>query len=154
MIHVYGLSDTALENVSIAAKLAAEVLAPNAADVDRQARFPDEGLKGLADAGLYGLCLPEESGGKGEGMRAFAGVVEELAGSCASTAMVYVMHVSAAQAIANSSTLSERDAILKEIAAGRHLTTLAFSEKGSRSQFWMPVSRLEQRNGHYVTSAS
>jgi len=153
MIHVYGLSSTALDNVSIAAKLAAEVLAPNAADVDTQGRFPDEGLKALADAGLYGLCLPKEAGGKGCGMRAFAGVVEELAGACASTAMIYVMHVSASQAIANSPVLSERDVISKEIAAGKHLTTLAFSERGSRSQFWMPVSKLEQQNGHYLTSA-
>jgi len=153
MIHVYGLSSTALDNVSIAAKLAAEVLAPNAADVDTQGRFPDEGLKALADAGLYGLCLPKEAGGKGCGMRAFAGVVEELAGACASTAMIYVMHVSASQAIANSPVLRERDVISKEIAAGKHLTTLAFSERGSRSQFWMPVSKLEQQNGHYLTSA-
>jgi alkylation response protein AidB-like acyl-CoA dehydrogenase len=153
MVHVYGLSSSASEHVSIAAKLAAEVLAPNAADVDTQGRFPDEGLKALADAGLYGLCLPKEAGGKGEGMRAFAGVVEELAAACASTAMIYVMHVSAAQAIANSSVLSEREVISSEIAAGKHLTTLAFSERGSRSQFWMPVSRLEQQNGHYVTSA-
>jgi alkylation response protein AidB-like acyl-CoA dehydrogenase len=154
MIHVYGLSDTALENVSTASKLAAEVVAPHAADVDKQGRFPDEGLQALAQAGLFGLCLPKEVGGKGEGMRAFAGVVEELSGACASTAMVYVMHVAAAQAIATSSTLSEREAILKEIAAGKHLTTLAFSETGSRSQFWMPVSKLEQRDGHYLTSAS
>lgn len=154
MIHVYGLSNTALENVSIASKIAAEVLAANAGEVDVQGRFPDEGLQALADAGLYGLCLPKEVGGKGEGMRAFAGAVEEMAGVCASTAMVYVMHVSAAQAIATSSLLGDRDAILKEITAGRHLTTLAFSESGSRSQFWMPVSTLEQQNGHYVTSAS
>ena len=87
-------------------------------------------------------------------MRAFAGVVEELAGACASTAMIYVMHVSAAQAIAASSILGARDSILKEIAAGKHLTTLAFSETGSRSQFWIPVSKLEERDGHYVTSAS
>jgi alkylation response protein AidB-like acyl-CoA dehydrogenase len=154
MIHVYGLSETALENVSAAAKIADEVLTANAAEVDEQGRFPRESVKSLADAGLYGLCLPKEVGGRGEGMRAFAGVVEELAGACASTAMIYVMHVSATQAIAASSTLGERDSILKEIASGEHLTTLAFSESGSRSQFWMPMSKLEQRNGHYVTSAS
>jgi alkylation response protein AidB-like acyl-CoA dehydrogenase len=68
--------------------------------------------------------------------------------------MIYVMHVAASQAIANSSTLHHRDSILKEIAAGHHLTTLAFSESGSRSQFWAPVSKLEERDGHYVTSAS
>jgi len=95
-----------------------------------------------------------EFGGKGEGMRAFAGVVEELAGACGSTAMVYVMHVCAAQAIAAASGLANRDGILTDIAAGKHLSTLAFSEAGSRSQFWAPVSKLEERNGHFVTSAA
>jgi alkylation response protein AidB-like acyl-CoA dehydrogenase len=154
MVHVYRLSESAREKVSAAAKIATEVLLPNAADVDTRGRYPAESLKALADAGLYGLCLPNDVGGMGEGMRAFAGVVEELSGACASTAMIYVMHVAASQAITTSSTLGDRDPILREIAAGKHLTTLAFSETGSRSQFWAPVSKLEERNGHYLTSAS
>jgi len=154
MVQVYGLSSSAAEIVSGASRIAAEVASPNAADVDEHARFPTESMKALADAGLYGLCLPKELGGKGEGMRAFAGVVEELAGACGSTAMIYVMHMSATQAIVNSSVLMNRDQILRDIAAGKHLTTLAFSESGSRSQFWAPVSKLEENNGNYVTSAS
>src|SRR6184192_1367563 len=154
MVHAYGLSPSAQENVAAASTIAKEVLAQHAAEVDTQGRFPAEGMKALADAGFYGLCITKEAGGKGEGMRAFAGVVEELAGACASTAMIYVMHVSAAQAIATSAILGERDSVLQEIAAGKHLTTLAFSESGSRSQFWIPISKLEARNGHYVTSAS
>jgi alkylation response protein AidB-like acyl-CoA dehydrogenase len=67
--------------------------------------------------------------------------------------MVFVMHVSAAQAIAASATLGGKDELLREIAAGRHLTTLALSEKGSRSQFWAPVSRLAASNGHFAVSA-
>ena len=154
MVHAYGLSPSAQENVDAASTIAKEALSQHAAEVDTQGRFPIEGMKALADAGLYGLCITKEAGGKGEGMRAFAGVVEELAGACASTAMIYVMHVSAAQAIAASAILGERDSILKGIAAGKHLTTLAFSESGSRSQFWIPISKLEERDGHYVTSAS
>jgi alkylation response protein AidB-like acyl-CoA dehydrogenase len=154
MIHVYGLSESAQEKVATAARIAADTATPNADDVDREGRFPTESMKALADAGFYGLCLPLEVGGKGEGMRSFAGVVEELAGACGSTAMVYVMHIAAAQTIAASTTLVDRELLLKEIAAGNHLTTLAFSETGSRSQFWAPVSKLEANNGHYVTSAS
>ncbi len=154
MVHVYGLSVGAQHQVDTAAQIAAAVALPNAADVDAEARFPAESMKALADAGLYGLCVPKEVGGQGEGMRAFAGVVEELAGACGSTAMIYVMHVAATQAIATSSILANRDLILREIAAGKHLTTLAFSESGSRSQFWAPISRLEENNGHYLTSAS
>ena len=154
MVHVYGLSSTAQSHVLTASKIAADVASPNAADVDQKGRFPDESMQAFADAGLYGLCLPKEVGGQGEGMRAFVGVVEELAGACASTAMIYVMHTSAAQAIVNSTTFADRESVLKEISNGRHLTTLAFSEAGSRSQFWAPVSKLEENNGHYLTSAS
>jgi len=154
MVHVYGLSSTAQSHVLTASKIAAETASQNAADVDLKGRFPDESMKALADANLYGLCLPSEVGGQGEGMRAFAGVVEELAMACASTAMIYVMHTSAAQALIASSTFADRESVLKEIANGKHLTTLAFSEAGSRSQFWAPVSKLEESNGHYLTSAS
>jgi alkylation response protein AidB-like acyl-CoA dehydrogenase len=67
--------------------------------------------------------------------------------------MIYVMHVAAAQAIVASQRLNGRDTLIQAMAAGQHLTTLAFSEKGSRSQFWMPVSKLEQANGGYITNA-
>lgn len=154
MVHPYGLSERASALVAGATKIATEVGLPCAAEVDEKARFPAESIKALAEAGFYGLCLPHEVGGKNEGMRAFAGVVEELASACPSSAMIYVMHVSASQAIATSATFAGRDDLLKEIAAGKHLTTLAFSESGSRSQFWAPISKLEEIDGHYVTSAS
>jgi alkylation response protein AidB-like acyl-CoA dehydrogenase len=38
------------------------------------------------------------------------------------------------------------------VAAGKHLSTLAFSEKGSRSQFWAPVSALVDKGGGFVVS--
>jgi len=153
MVHPYKPSGTAGEFVTQAARIATDVALPHADEVDAQPRFPAESMKALAEQGFYGLCLPKESGGKGEGMRAFAGVVDELAAACASTAMVYVMHTCAAQAIAAARGLANRDSVLKEIAAGKHLTTLAFSESGSRSQFWAPVSRLEESQGDYVVSA-
>jgi len=153
MVHAYRITESDSAHRESAAAIAREVLAPNAADVDRAARFPREGMAVLAQCGLNGLCVDKAHGGLGGGMRTFAAVVEELATACGSTAMVYNMHVSAAQAIAAATSLSNRDALLKDIAAGRHLTTLAFSERGSRSQFWMPVSKLEAAGGAFVTTA-
>jgi len=153
MVHPYKPSGTVGDFVARAARIATDVALPHADEVDAQPRFPAESMNALAEQGFYGLCLPKESGGKGEGMRAFAGVVDELAAACASTAMVYVMHTCAAQAIAAARGLANRGSVLKEIAAGKHLTTLAFSESGSRSQFWAPVSRLEESDGDYVVSA-
>src|SRR5258705_11132716 len=99
MVHVYRLSESAREKVSAAAKIATEALLPNAADVDSRGRYPAESLKALAYAGLYGLCLPGDVGGMGEGMRAFAGVVEEVSGESASTAMNYWSNVPGAWAV-------------------------------------------------------
>lgn len=153
MPHAYGLGTQDAALVERAARLARDVASKHAADVDARARFPRESMDALAKEGLHGLCVPTSHGGLGAGPAAFCAAVEELAQACGSTAMVYVMHVTAAQMIAASSTLSDRDALLREIAAGRHLTTLAFSEKGSRSQFWAPVSRLVEQGGALTTSA-
>jgi alkylation response protein AidB-like acyl-CoA dehydrogenase len=153
MPHTYALDDAASNLATQAAALAADVLAKYAADVDARARFPQESIRALGDAGFLGLCVPAALGGKGQGPRAFVACVEELANACPSTAMVYVMHVTAAQSIGASGTLAGRDELLRAIAAGKHLTTLALSEKGSRSQFWAPVSKLVADGDGFTTNA-
>jgi alkylation response protein AidB-like acyl-CoA dehydrogenase len=122
--------------------------------VDRNGRFPEESVAALGAAGLLGLTVPAELGGLGQGPRAFCVAAEELSRACASTAMVYVMHTSAVQAIASSKQLGDRDALLRAAAKGQHLSTLSLSEKGSRSQFWAPVSKLAAEGDSLVTSAA
>jgi len=51
----------------------------------------------------------------GAGMRQFAAVTEEIATQCGSTAMIYVMHIAATQAIASGTSLAGRDDLLQEI---------------------------------------
>jgi alkylation response protein AidB-like acyl-CoA dehydrogenase len=153
MIDVYGLDAAAGRWRQASVSLAAEVLSANAAEVDAEARFPAEGMAGLARGGFYGLCLDTQCGGHGQGPATFAAVVEELARQCASTAMIYVMHVTAAKVIESAATFAGRGEVLHAITAGEHLTTLAFSEQGSRSQFWAPVSKFEANGRGYQTQA-
>ncbi len=124
-----------------AGDLARTVLARHAEDVDRLGRWPSESIAALAASGLLGLMVPEKCGGAGEGPKTFAAVTGILAEHCASTAMIYLMHVCATQAIAAAETFPHREKVLRTIAAGQHLSTLAFSEAGSRSHFWAPVSQ-------------
>jgi isovaleryl-CoA dehydrogenase len=108
---------------------------PGAREVDELGRFPAESVKGLAEAGILGLTSGDEVGGGGQGLRAATVVVESLASTCGSTAMVVLMHFAATAVIEAHGPVSTRQAI----AAGRHLSTLAFSETGSRSHFWAPL---------------
>src|SRR5689334_12352214 len=114
----------------------AEVIAPAAAEVDQNGTFPRAAFDALGRAGLLGLISATEVGGLGQGPRAATLAVERVAGACGSTALVLCMHYAATAVIEAHGPREVREAI----AAGRHLTTLAFSEAGSRSQFWAPLS--------------
>ena len=115
-----------------AEKIATDVVAKNAHEIDRGGVYPDTALEALRDSGLLGLISARNVGGMGEGPRAAATVVERFARECGSTAMVTCMHYAAAAVIEKFGS----DEIRKELAAGKHVATLAFSEAGSRSHFW------------------
>jgi alkylation response protein AidB-like acyl-CoA dehydrogenase len=134
-----------------AREIASRVLAPSAGQNDKAGRFSIEAVASLGESGLLGLMLPVDVGGQGLGPRSFAAVMATLAEADASVAMVYLMHIlgTAAISAARPGTAQAIEPILKEIGAGRHLSTLAFSEAGSRSHFWAPVSRA-RRNGDGV----
>jgi alkylation response protein AidB-like acyl-CoA dehydrogenase len=129
--------------VTRAETVARDVLAKHAADVDRAGRWPTESIDALKAGDFLGLTVAASHGGAGEGPRTFAAVLSRLAAGCASTGMIYLMHVCGAQVVAAATGFARRDQVLKDIAAGRHLCTLAFSEKGSRSHFWAPVSQAK-----------
>jgi len=135
--------------ISTAKEIADRVLAPAVRQNDKEGRFSTEAVEALGQAGFLGLTLPAELGGAGLGLRTFAAVTGILAEADASVAMVYLMHQCATATIAAARRTAAIEQILKEIAAGKHLSTLAFSEAGSRSHFWAPVSRA-RRNGHGV----
>jgi alkylation response protein AidB-like acyl-CoA dehydrogenase len=130
--------------VSNAKDVADRILAPAARQNDKEARFSSESIAALGPAGLLGIMLPTEMGGSALGPRTFAEVIATLAEADASAAMVYLMHVSATATIAAARPDATVAQTLKDIAAGKHLTTLAFSEAGSRSHFWAPVSRAKR----------
>ena len=134
-----------------AREIATGVLAPAAGQNDATGRFSIEAIESLGESGLLGLLLPADLGGAGLGPRTFAAVTATIAEADASVAMVYVMHVlgAASMLAARETAAPAIKPILQEIAAGRHLSTLAFSEAGSRSHFWAPISRAH-RNGDGV----
>ena len=113
-----------------------DVVAPNAEEIDRSGAFPRDAVKALGGAGLLGVLSASEVGGRGGGMRDATEVIERLATACGSTAMVVLMHYAAVPTIEAHGPRPLREAV----AGGGHLLTVALSERGSRSQFWSPLS--------------
>jgi alkylation response protein AidB-like acyl-CoA dehydrogenase len=139
--------------VSNAKEIADRILAPAARQNDKEARFSSEAIAALGSVGLLGIMLPTKVGGSALGPRTLAAVITTLAEADASAAMVYLMHMSATATIAAARPGAAVAQTLKDISAGKHLTTLAFSEAGSRSHFWAPVSRAKRNSaGVHLTA--
>lgn len=135
----------------------AAAIADAAVETDKGV-FPSKAIRALGDAGFLGLISSKDVGGQGLGMAEAVWVVNRIARECASTAMIVMMHYSATALLEAHGPVDIR----KDIAAGKHLSTLAFSEVGSRSHFWAPVStatadgnqvRLDAKKS-WVTSAN
>lgn len=110
-------------------------IAPAAPSVDAEGRFPSEAVDALGKAGFLGLLSAPDVGGGGGTLGDAAEAVRAIAAICGSTAMVLTMHYAAVSVLERFADADTRSAI----AAGRHLSTLAFSEVGSRRHFWAPV---------------
>jgi isovaleryl-CoA dehydrogenase len=127
-------------------EVARERIAPSAATVDRDRVFPDASLRALGECGALGLLVPEASGGAGGGLAELAAACEAVGGACASSGMVFLMHSVTAATIAAGG--GERaGGYLEEMAAGRTLGTLAFSERGTGAHFYAPELAAELDDG-------
>ena len=130
------------------------VIRDGAVAADADAKYPADSVRALADAGLLGLTLPTEHGGLGGGPVELVTAVSAVAAACGSTSMIYLMHLSSAMVTAAAPPSDGGAEMLAGMASGSTLGTLAFSEKGSRSHFWAPVSIAERVGGGRVRLAA
>jgi len=119
---------------------------------DDNLEYPRENLELLGRHGFLALTVPEEYGGLGQDHVAFAMTVETIARyGCASTAMCYVMHMSAVQAIMLRATDALIDRYIRPLNSGK-IGTLSYSDPETGSHFWYPISSGADRteNGYRV----
>jgi alkylation response protein AidB-like acyl-CoA dehydrogenase len=69
-------------------------IAPVAAELDREGRFPVDIIGKMAELDLFALPFSEEYGGTGDGYLAYVLAVEEISRACASTGITYAAHCS------------------------------------------------------------
>ena len=94
-------------------------LRANAKRFDDELMFPRRNLELLGEHGFLGLTVPEEYGGLGEDHVAYSMVCETIARyGCASTAMCYVMHIGAVNAIMLRATPELVDKYIRPLNSG------------------------------------
>jgi acyl-CoA dehydrogenase len=131
--------------LAVVRKIATEVAARHAADVDSRSRFPRESLEALKSAQLLSAGVPADLGGPGFGMRELAALCSSLAQGCGASAMVLAMHYSQVACIVRHAPTSAffRD-YLKELAAQQYLLASMTSENGTFGETRTSICALER----------
>lgn len=133
-----------------AARVAATTAKATRDDVDRSQRWPRETLRSLGDAGLLGLHVPRSLGGSGLGLEALATACEALGAVCPSAALCFGMHSVGTAVLSAKATSAHVARYLEPIARGEHITTLALSEGGTGSHFYLPQTQVRRDGDDFV----
>src|SRR5262245_15815573 len=88
------LTEEHLEVRKMVREFAQKEVAPLAAEVDEESRFPSETIPKLAELGLLGVPWPAEFGGAGLDYVAYCIVIEELSRACGTTGITVAAHTS------------------------------------------------------------
>jgi alkylation response protein AidB-like acyl-CoA dehydrogenase len=129
--------------------IAAEVVEPGAEAWNAAGAWPELAVRALQKSGLCGLVVPAEQGGLGLGMQALLRVCETLGRADASTALCFGMHSVGAACLVAKATDDHAARFLRPIADGSHWTTLALSEPGTGSHFYIPQATMRHDGDAY-----
>jgi alkylation response protein AidB-like acyl-CoA dehydrogenase len=114
--------------------LAADVLAPRAAALDREGGFPHDNLATLARHGLLGVNVPKALGGLEAGAVAYSMMMTEIARACASTTVAVGVSNMVAEVICKFGTAEQQREHVPKLCDGRYVVgAFALSESGAGS---------------------
>jgi alkylation response protein AidB-like acyl-CoA dehydrogenase len=128
------LTDEQREIRALAARFADEVVAPRAAEWDREHRFPREVFAQMGELGLVGSCIPEEHGGAGADFFSYVLVMEQISRGDAGLGVTLAVQVGAgALPIVAHGTSEQIERLVPPLARGEELCAFALTEPGSGS---------------------
>ncbi|MES9903336.1 MAG: acyl-CoA dehydrogenase family protein [Sedimenticola sp.] len=135
----------------VARDFARERLAPNAAEWDKNATFPAEALKEMAELGFYGIFVPEEWGGAGADYVSFALAIEEVAaGDGACSTILSVNNSLVCGILLKYGTDEQKERFLKPLATGGMLGAFCLTEPQAGSDAAALRMRAERDGDDYL----
>ena len=134
---------------------ALERVAPVAAELDREHRFPYDLVAELAELGLMGIPVPEEYGGAGGDTLSYAIAVEELTRVDSSLAITLAAHTSlGTMPILLFGSEEQKREWLPDLASGRKLAAFGLTEPEAGSDAGATQTRADLRDGQWVVNGA
>jgi alkylation response protein AidB-like acyl-CoA dehydrogenase len=146
----YGLDETQKQMVALARKIAREKIIPVRAELDEKEEFPWGVMKVLADAGLFGIYIPEEYGGMGFGSFENVLVIEELSKYCVGICLSFAASGLGAYPILLFGSHEQKLKYLPDIASGKKLAAFGITESGAGSDAASIRSTAKREGDSYI----
>ncbi|MCA1228582.1 acyl-CoA dehydrogenase [Saccharopolyspora sp. 6M] len=134
--------------------LAEKEIAPHAAEVDEQERYPQEALDALVKAGFAAVHVPEAYGGEGADSVATCIVIEEVARVCASSSLIPAVNKLGTMPIILSGSEDLKKKVLGDLAAGTATASYALSEREAGSDAAAMKTRAHRSGDDWVLNGS
>jgi butyryl-CoA dehydrogenase len=138
----------------LAARIAREKIRPVRAELDATEQFPWEIMKILAQAGLFGIYIPEEYGGTGGGIFDNCLAVEKLGEACIGVATSFAASGLGAYPILLFGSEEIKHKYLPQIASGKKLAAFGLTEPGAGSDVSGIKTRAQKDGDHYIINGS
>jgi acyl-CoA dehydrogenase len=133
-------------------EIAREIAAPNADDVDRQARFPSEAIDALRERSVLSALVPQELGGAEVSFPTIAACCLELGRCCGATGMVFAMHqIQVATIVRHLGPDPWFERYLAELSEQQRLVASVTSEIGTGGDMGRSIAAVTPAEGELVT---
>lgn len=129
----YGFTDEQKEIVELTRKIAKEKILPVRAELDETETFPWDIMHILAEAGLFGIYIPEEYGGLGFGNYENCLAVEELSRYCIGVSVSFAASGLGCYPILLYGSEEQKKKYLPLIASGKQLAAFGITESSAGS---------------------
>jgi butyryl-CoA dehydrogenase len=140
----------------LARDYAREEIAPRAAQLDKEQKFPYDIIARMADLGLMGLTVPEEYGGSGGDFVAYNLALEEICRADTSVGITMEAHVSlgCAPLAASGTEEQKRRFLANEVQGGKRLWAFGLTEEHAGTDAGGTRTTAELRDGEWVVNGS
>ncbi len=134
--------------------LAETEIAPHAAEVDEQCRYPEEAREALTKAGFHAITIPEQFGGEGADELAGCIVIEEVARVCASSSLIPGVNGLGLTPILLSASDELKQQVFPSIASGEAMISYALSEREAGSDAAAMKARAKRDGDGWVLNGT
>lgn len=135
-------------------RLTKEKIAPRAAEIDREGKFPSDIYQLLCENSLMGVAFPEEYGGVGADFMTFCIEAEEIATACLNSAMIPAIQELGSTPIILAGNAEQKQKYLPKLASGEWLACFCLTEPGAGSDVASMRSRAVLKDDIYVLNGT